>query len=236
MNTGRTVFAQVMDFLPLHEFRKCISRYRGHYKVKDFSCVDQFFCMAFAQLTYRESLRDIETCLRSMESKLYHMGIRNRVSKSTLADANERRNWHIYADFAQVLIHAARDLYINEEFGVDLINTVYALDATTIDLCLSVFPWARFRKNKAGIKLHTLLDLRGNIPTFIEEPKHSCMMSIFSMFSSQNLEHAILWIEVILISPDYIVGRYLVYFLSFVQNEIFNFAEFTRGQLTNLLA
>ena len=151
MNTGRTVFAQVMDFLPLHEFRKCISRYRGHYKVKVFSCVDQFFCMAFAQLTYRESLRDIETCLRSMESKLYHMGIRNRVSKSTLADANERRHGHISADFVQVLMHAARDLYINEEFGVDLINTVYALDATTLDLCLSVFPWAVFRKTKAGI-------------------------------------------------------------------------------------
>ena len=168
MNTGKTIFAQVMDFLPLDEFRKCVKRYQGNYKIKNFSCLDQFLSMAFAQLTYRESLRDIETCLRSMKSKLYHMGIRSKISRSTLADANESRDWHIYADFAQVLIHSARDLYLNEDFGVDLKNTVYALDASTIDLCLSVFPWARFRKNKAGIKLHTLLDLRGNIPTFIE--------------------------------------------------------------------
>ena len=168
MNTGKTVFAQVMDFLPLPEFRKCVKRYRGNYKVKDFSCLDQFLCMAFAQLTYRESLRDIEACLRSMKNKLYHMGIRSQVSRSTLADANESRDWRIYADFAQVLIHTARDLYLNDDFGIELENTVYALDATTIDLCLSLFPWARFRKTKAGIKLHTLLDLRGNIPTFIE--------------------------------------------------------------------
>ncbi|MCK5591296.1 MAG: IS4 family transposase [Candidatus Pacebacteria bacterium] len=168
MNTGKLVFAQVMDFLPLHEFRKCVKRYQGNYKVKDFSCLDQFLCMAFAQLTYRSSLRDIETCLRSMKNKLYHMGIRSQVSRNTLSNANNMRDWRIYADFAQVLIHSARDLYINEDFGVDLKNTVYALDASTIDLCLSVFPWARFRKTKAGIKLHTLLDLRGNIPTFIE--------------------------------------------------------------------
>ena len=168
MNTGKLVFAQVMDFLPLHEFRKCVKRYQGNYKVKDFSCLDQFLCMAFAQLTYRSSLRDIETCLRSMKNKLYHMGIRSQVSRNTLSNANNMRDWRIYADFAQVLIHSARDLYINEDFGVDLKNTVYALDASTIDLCLSVFPWARFRKTKAGIKLHTLLDLRGNIPTFIK--------------------------------------------------------------------
>ena len=168
MNTGKTIFAQVMDFLPLKKFRKCVNRYRGNYKLKSFSCFDQFLCMAFAQLTYRESLRDIETCLRSMKNKLYHMGIRSQVSRNTLSNANNTRDWRIYADFAQVLIHTARDLYLNDDFSIDLKNTVYALDATTIDLCLSLFPWARFRKSKAGIKLHTLLDLRGNIPTFIE--------------------------------------------------------------------
>ncbi len=167
MNTGRTVFSQIMVFLPLRDFRKCIKRYHGNHKVQKFSCMDQFLCMAFAQLTYRESLRDIEACLRAMQSKLYHMGIRSRISRSTLADANENRNWRIYGDFAQVLIHIARGLYIEEEFGVELDQTVYALDSTTIDLCLSLFPWAKFRKHKAGVKLHTLLDLRGNIPTFI---------------------------------------------------------------------
>ncbi len=168
MNTGKTVFSQVMEFLPFYEFRKCIERYQGDYKVQSFSCTDQFLCMAFAQLTYRESLRDIEACLRSMRSKLYHMGIRGQISKSTLADANNNRDWHIYADFAQVLIHTARDLYLRDPFAIELANTIYALDATTIDLCLSLFPWAHFRKNKAAIKLHTLLDLRGNIPSFIE--------------------------------------------------------------------
>jgi len=167
MNAGRTVFSQIMDFVPLRDFRKCVKRYHGNHKVQEFSCMDQFLCMAFAQLTYRESLRDIEACLRAMESKLYHMGIRSRISKSTLADANENRDWRIYGDFAQVLIHIAKGLYIKEEFGVELDQTVYALDSTTIDLCLSLFPWARFRKYKAGVKLHTLLDLRGNIPTFI---------------------------------------------------------------------
>jgi transposase len=157
-----------MDFLPMYEFRKCVSRYQGNYYIKTFSCFDQFLCMAFAQLTYRESLRDIEACLRSMQSKLYHMGIRGNVSRSTLSHANESRDWHIYADFAQVLIHIARGLYIDDEFGVELDNTVYALDSTTIDLCLSLFPWARFRKRKGAIKLHTLLDLRANIPSFIE--------------------------------------------------------------------
>lgn len=168
MYSGKKVFSQVMDFLPMYEFQKCVDRYQGNYKAISFSCFDQFLCMAFAQFTYRESLRDIQTCLRSMRSKLYHMGIRGKISKSTLADANENRDWRIYADFAQVLIHSARGLYSNDDFGLDLANTVYALDSTTIDLCLSVFPWAKFRTTKAGIKLHTLLDLRGNIPTFIE--------------------------------------------------------------------
>jgi hypothetical protein len=168
MNTGRTIFSQLMDYLPMYEFRRCIKTYRGNYKVKNFSCIDQFLCMAFAQLTYRDSLRDIETCFRAMQNKLYHMGIRGRISRSTLADANEKRDWQIYADFAQILIHIARDLYSDEQFGIELEETVYALDSTTIDLCLSLFPWASFRKTKSAIKLHTLLDLRGNIPVFIE--------------------------------------------------------------------
>ena len=168
MNTGKTIFSQVMEFIPLHEFRKCVKRYQGDYKVKSFSCMDQFLCMAFAQLTYRESLRDIESCLRSMQNKLYHMGIRSQVSRNTLANANNTRNWRIYADFAQILIHSARELYIKEDFGLELQNTVYALDATTIDLCLSIFPWAKFRTTKAAVKLHTLLDLRGSIPSFVE--------------------------------------------------------------------
>jgi len=168
MHVGRIVFAQLMDHLPPYEFHKCVERYRGNYKFRSFSCLDQFLCLAFAQLTFRESLRDIEACLRSVENKLYHMGFRGKVSRSTLADANEAHDWRIYADFAQVLIHIARPMYANESLGFDLDNTVYALDSTTIDLCLSVFPWARFRARKAAIKLHTLLDLRGPIPTFIE--------------------------------------------------------------------
>ncbi|MBI4232619.1 IS4 family transposase, partial [Candidatus Peregrinibacteria bacterium] len=168
MNTERIVFAQLMDFLPIYEFRKCVYRYHGTYKVQNFSCWNQYLCMAFAQLTYRESLRDIESCLCAMQQKLYHMGIRGKVSRSTLAYTNENRDWHIYADFAQVLIHIARRLYANDDFGVELDQTVYALDSTTIDLCLSLFPWARFRKWKGAVKMHTLLDLRGNIPTFIQ--------------------------------------------------------------------
>jgi len=168
MNTGKTIFSQVMEFLPIYEFRKCVQRYQGDYKVQSFSCMDQFLCMAFAQLTCRESLRDIESCLRFMQPKLYHMGIRGQVSRNTLANANNQRGWRIYADFAQVLIHQARGLYLEDPFGVELENTVYALDSTTIDLCLSLFPWARFRKNKGAIKLHTLLDLRGPIPSFID--------------------------------------------------------------------
>jgi hypothetical protein len=167
MNRGRLVFAQLMHHLPLTTFRRCVIRYRGEFKVKSFSCLDQFLCMAFAQLTYRESLRDIEVCLRAQSSKLYHLGIRSAVARNTLANANAVRDWRIYADFAQSLIGIARRLYLQEPFGVDLQETVYALDATTIDLCLSVFPWAVFRSTKAAIKLHTLLDLRGNIPTFI---------------------------------------------------------------------
>jgi len=167
MNRGRLVFAQLMHHLPLTTFRRCVIRYRGEFKVKSFSCLDQFLCMAFAQLTYRESLRDIEVCLRAQSSKLYHLGIRSAVARNTLANANAVRDWRIYADFAQSLIGIARLLYAQESFGVDLQETVYALDSTTIDLCLSVFPWAVFRTAKAAIKLHTLLDLRGNIPTFI---------------------------------------------------------------------
>jgi len=156
-----------MDFLPRHEFYKCVRQYRGHYRIRTFSCFDQFLCMAFAQLTYRESLRDIETCLRALQPKLYHAGIRGPISKSTLADANEKRNWRIYADFAHVLIRIARHLYADEDFGLELEQTAYVLDSTTIDLCLSLFPWAHFRKRKGAIKLHTLMDLRGNIPCFI---------------------------------------------------------------------
>jgi hypothetical protein len=167
MYTGKLIFAQVLDHLPQHTFRRCVERYGGNHHVKRFTCQDQFRCMAFAQLTYRESLRDIEACLRAQHNKLYHMGIRAAVSRSTLADANERRDWRIYADLAQALINIARKLYLHEDFGVDLDNTVYALDASTIDLCLSVFPSAPFRQTKAAVKLHTLLDLRGNIPTFI---------------------------------------------------------------------
>lgn len=168
MNTGKTVFSQVMDFLPLHEFRKCVMRYRGDYKVRTLSCLDQFLSMSFAQMTYRASLRDIETCLKTMSNKLYHMGIRGNIARNNLARANENRDWRIYADFAQILIHQARQLYQDEDFGIELDQTVYALDASTIDLCLSLFPWARFRKTKGAVKLHTLLDLRGSIPAFIE--------------------------------------------------------------------
>ena len=167
MNHGRLVFAQLMQHLPLTTFRRCVSRYHGEHKVHSFSCLDQFLCMAFAQLTARESLRDIEACLRAQRSKLYHLGIRSAVARNTLANANAVRDWRIFADFAQSLIGIARPLYVDEPLGVDLKDTVYALDATTIDLCLSVFPWAHFQSTKAAIRLHTLLDLRGNIPTFI---------------------------------------------------------------------
>ena len=165
MNSGRTIFTQVMDFLPLPEFHRCVERYRGDYKVQSFSCGDQFLCLAFAQLTGRESLRDIEACLRSQQPKLYHMGFRGRISRNTLAHANETRDWRIFADFARILIGTARELYRHEPFGVELAETVYALDSTTIDLCLSMFPWAQFRRHKSAVKVHALLDLRGSIPT-----------------------------------------------------------------------
>ncbi len=168
MQIGRTVFAQVMEHFPAYEFQKCVTRYDGNFGKRSFSCLDQFLCLGFAQLTYRESLRDIEACLRSVQGKLYHMGFRGRISRSTLADANESVDWRIYADFAQVLIATARPMYADESLGFDLDGTVYALDSTTIDLCLSVFPWARFQSTKGAVKMHTLLDLRGSIPTFIE--------------------------------------------------------------------
>ena len=167
MNAGRTIFSQLMSFLPAYEFRQCVERYNGNYKIKSFSCWDQFLCMAFAQLTYRESLRDIQACLRAAKQKMYHMGIRGKISRNTLAHANQVRDWRIYADFAQVLIKKARELYINDAFGTELDQTAYALDSTTIDLCLSLFPWAEFRKRKGAVKLHTLLDLRGSIPTMV---------------------------------------------------------------------
>jgi hypothetical protein len=167
MNLGRTVFSQIMEHLPVYEFQKCVARYRGDSHLRGFSCLDQYLAMSFAQLTYRESLRDIEACLRSVGSKLYHMGLRGKVSRTTLADANESHDWRIFADFAQVLIAIARPLYAGDPIGVDLDATLYALDSTTIELCLSLFPWARFRKHKAAVKMHTLLDLHGNIPTFI---------------------------------------------------------------------
>jgi len=167
MNSGRTVFAQLMDHIPWYEFQKCVARYRGDHQQKSFSCWEQYLAMAFAQLTYRESLRDIEACLHSMSGKLYHMGFRSKIARSTLADANESRDWRIYADFAQVLIGIARPLYARDPIGVDLDQSLYALDSSTIDLCLSLFPWAKFRKHKAAVKMHTLIDLHGNIPTFI---------------------------------------------------------------------
>jgi len=167
MYTGNIVFAQLTAHLPLKAFHRCVKKYRGDFRVHSFTCYDQFLCMAFAQLTFRESLRDIESCLRAMRGKLYHCGIRGNVSRSTLSDANENRDWRIFAEFAQILISIARRLYEHDEFGVELEETVYALDSTTIDLCLSLFPWAPFRKTKGAIKLHTLLDVRGSIPSFI---------------------------------------------------------------------
>ena len=167
MNLGRTVFSQFIAFLPDREFRRCVARHSGDVRLRSFSCWDQFLCLAFAQFTYRESLRDIEACLRSCPDKLYHMGIRGRVSRSTLADANETHDWRIFADFAQTLIVRARALYAHDPFGVEIQHTAYALDSTTINLCLALFPWARFRAHKAAVKMHTLIDLRGNIPVFI---------------------------------------------------------------------
>jgi len=167
MHSGKLVFAQVMEFAPWHTFRRIVAKYKGNFNVRSFSCADQFLCMAFAQLTYRESLRDVEACLRAQPTKLYHLGIQGKVSRSALADANELRDWRIYCEFAHALIRIARRLYAKDSLGIDLSETIYALDSTTIDLCLSLFPWARFRKAKAAVKLHTLLDVRGGIPSFI---------------------------------------------------------------------
>ena len=167
MDPGKFVFAQLMDFVPRYDFDACVRRYGGDHRPRGFTCRDQFLCLAFAQLTYRESLRDIETCLRALAPKLYHAGFRGQVSRSTLADANRAHDWRIFADLAQVLIGRARKLYVTEPFGVELEHTAYAFDSTTIDLCLSLFPWARFRRHKGAVKLHTLLDLRGNIPCFV---------------------------------------------------------------------
>jgi hypothetical protein len=167
MLTGSTIFTQIMEFLPWRRFHACVTRYQGDYKIKTFKCAEHFRVMAFAQLTYRESLRDIETCLRVMGTRLYHMGIRSTVSRNNLSHANETRDWRIYADFAQMLIDRAKMLYADDQLGVDLDSTVYALDATTIDLCMNLFPWARFRKTKSAIKLHALMNLRGSIPEFI---------------------------------------------------------------------
>lgn len=167
MNAGQTIFSQLIAHTPNKEFQKCVARYRGDANLRGFSCWDQYLAMAFAQLTYRESLRDIEACLRSMTSKLFHMGFRGKVSRTTLADANERHDWRIYSDFAHALIGIARPMYAEDPIGIELHHSLYALDSTTIDLCLSMFPWAKFRKNKAAVKMHTLLDLHGNIPTFI---------------------------------------------------------------------
>jgi hypothetical protein len=169
MNQGKTVLSQLMSFLPEYEFNKCVDSYNGNYRVKTFTCREQFYVMSFAQLTYRESLRDIEVCLTALSGKLYHSGIKQPVSRSTLADANETRDWRIYADFAQILIKDARRLYRSEnDFLIDIDNIAYALDSTTIDLCLNLFPWAKFREAKGAVKMHTLLDLRGSIPTFVE--------------------------------------------------------------------
>ena len=167
MNQGQTIFSQIMSYIPKHNFNCCVEKYRGNYKVQSFTCWEQLLVMAFAQLTYRESLRDIETCLRAMQSKLYHVGIRSKISRSTLADANNNRDWRIYSDFAYILINQAKELYRDDKFFKELDETVYALDSTTIDLCLSLFPWAKFRKTKSAIKIHTLLDLQNNIPSFI---------------------------------------------------------------------
>ena len=167
MNSGKAIFSQIMDFLPVYEFNKCVQRYRGNYKIQSFTCLNQFYTMAFEQLTYRESLRDIEACLKALRTRLYHAGIRSTIARSTLADANNIRDWRIYADFAQVLIKIARPLYVHDDIGVELDEIVYALDSTTIDLCLTLFPWARFRRRKAAVKMHTLLDIHGSIPVFI---------------------------------------------------------------------
>src|SRR5947209_18662733 len=188
MNTGRTVFSQLVEFLPHQQFQKCVDRYGGGRYLKNLSCWDQYLAMAFAQLTYRESLRDIEACLGSIGGKLYHTGFRGKIARSTLADANESRDWRIYADFAQVLFAIARPLYASDPIDVDLDQSLYALDSTTIDLCLSLFPWAKFREHKAAVKMHTLLDLHGNIPTSLVSGYKSNRISWLELSSSSDWE------------------------------------------------
>lgn len=231
MFTGKLVFTQAMDHLPLHTFRRCVQRYNGNRYIKRFSCQEQFRCMAFAQLTFRESLRDIEACLNAQSSKLYHMGICSSVARSTLADANEKRDWRIYADFAQSLVQIARRLYAGEDLGLD--NTVYALDATTIDLCLTVFPWAHFRQTKAAVKLHTLLDLRGNIPSFVhisDGKLHD--VNVLDLLLPEPGAFSTLWTVAIWTtnaSTNWIKRKP---FSSSVQNPIFNSAESLPAQWT----
>ena len=209
MNTGKTLFAQLMDFLPWTTFTRIVDRYGGDHRVRTLSCAEQYRSMAFAQLTYRESLRDIETCLSVHASKLYHMGFRQPVRRSTLADANERRDWRIHAALAQRLITQARTLYVDEELGLDLTNTVYALDLTTIALCLSVFPWAHFRTTKAAVKMHTLLDLRGNIPVLSTSRMASCTTFMPSICSCRKPEPSTSWI-VANFARLYVFGAFFV--------------------------
>ena len=199
MNEGRTVFAQLMDCLPKYEFDKCVTRYGGNVRVRSLATYEQFLVMAFAQLTWRESLRDIETCLRALGSKLYHSGIRQPTARSTLADANEKRDWRIFADFAHILIEQVSQLYADEPLGAELTAAAYALDSTTIDLCLSLFPWAKFRKHKAAVKMHTPLDLHGNIPTFLAQHEWEFFLSLFyfqfSNFNSLPNSLRIAWLQ-----------------------------------------
>jgi len=204
MNAEKPIFSQLMEFLPKYEFRKCVDRYRGNYKVKSFTCWDQFLCMAFAQLTYRESLRDIQACLRATQGKLFRMGFRGKVSRNTLANANSVRDWRIYGDFGQIMIGQARSLYVDDDFGVQLDQTAYALDSTTIDLCLSLFPWATFRKRKGAVKLHTLLDLRGSIPSLVLITKGNVhdVNILDDIIIEPGAVYIILWIALTWISQD----------------------------------
>ena len=208
MNLGRTVFAQLLDYLPAYEFQKCVSRYRGDSHLRGFSCLDQLLAMAFAQLTYRESLRDIEACLRSMSGKLYHVGFRGKVARTNLADANEAHDWRIFADFAQVLVGIARPLYASDPIGVEIDQSLYALDSTTIDLCLALFPWARFRKHKAAVKMHTLLDLHGNIPTLSALQLAKYMTSTSSTRSCRRLVRSTSWTAATWISNGCLASRH----------------------------
>src|SRR6266536_1550460 len=200
MNQGRTVFSQLISFLPDREFRRCVERYQGDLRLRGLTCWDQYLAMAFAQLTYRESLRDIEACLRSLQGKLYHLGFRGKVARSTLADANESRDWRIFADFAHRLIATARGLYVREPMGVDLEQSLYALDSTTIDLCLALFPWARFRRGKAAVKMHTLLDRAAIFQLLFALPMARCMTSTCWTRSCRKPEPSMLWIATTLIS------------------------------------